>query len=89
MLAAGGIATQIAGAVLGNLVYVGVGYFACSMAFRLSRAEQASWEEDEIAPGPQVLPLATRVAKFAGVAGMAVGIPLAFAALWRGSLLLR
>lgn len=74
--------------MLGNLFYVGIGYFACSIAYRLARSEQMSWEDDEIAPGPKAVPFATTLAKRAGVAGMALGIPLAFAAFWRGGLLL-
>ena len=86
-LAAGGIATQIAGASLVNLFYVGVGYFACSVAFRLSRAEEALLlEEDEIAPGPKALPALTRIAKRLAITGMALGIPLAAFAFWRGGI---
>lgn len=85
-LGATGLATQAAGVWFGAIIAVGVGYFACSMAFRLARGALREIDDPGPVPGPPPPPLARKIA-FAGwamgLAGMLLGVPLAFFAAFR------
>lgn len=86
VLGASGLVTEFAGVWFGVILAVGVGYFSCSMAFRLARGVLREIDDPGPVPGPPPPALARRIA-FAGwtlgLTGMVLGIPLAFVAAYR------
>lgn len=78
-------ALEITGVVSANLLVLAAGYFAGSLAWRLGRAELAELSPG-LAPGSPAPPAAHAIAsgaKWMGLAGMALAIPLAFLAVFR------